>query len=151
MRFSIVAIVASVVAVVAAQEAPLNPLYPFKPDGPCVKACNEEAGKSLFPEYTEDPASPKFLESMSYGHEKGTPKYTAYMGKAGMCMGKCPQEEQNLMRQQFNAKAAWYAEKKAAAEAAAAADAASKSGAAGSAAVSGIASVVAVAVAAALF
>ncbi|KAG0345559.1 hypothetical protein BG004_003583 [Podila humilis] len=113
MRFSIVAVIATVAAVASAQAT--NPAYPFTEDGPCVKSCLLEAGKSLYPEYTDDPAAPNFLESMAYGHERGTPKYTAFMTKSGTCMSKCPKTEQDLYNSQFSAKANWFTEKKAAA------------------------------------
>ncbi|KAF9902180.1 hypothetical protein BX616_002017 [Lobosporangium transversale] len=111
MRFSIIAVLASVVAVTSALE------YPFKPNGPCVSKCLMDIGKSMNPNYTDDPNSPYFLESLGYGHERGTPTYTTFMYKAGMCYQSCPKEELDLYQEQFQAKAEWYKKAKAEAEA----------------------------------
>ncbi|KAF9968939.1 hypothetical protein BGZ73_009008, partial [Actinomortierella ambigua] len=88
--------------------SPVNPDYPFKPEGPCVSACTNEAGKSMFPNYSEDPMSPYFIESLSYSYERGSPKTIEFMTKAGMCMGKCPKPELDLYSEQYNGKLAWY-------------------------------------------
>ncbi|KAF9082969.1 hypothetical protein BGX29_003481 [Mortierella sp. GBA35] len=112
MRFSVVALVAALVAVSSAQDI-VDPTYPFKPNGPCVDKCLNDIGKKLMPGFTSDPKDPKFLESLGYAHDRGTPKYTAYMNQSGMCIMKCPAEEQNLYLQQANEKNAWYVEKKA--------------------------------------
>ncbi|KAG0249821.1 hypothetical protein DFQ27_009767 [Actinomortierella ambigua] len=92
----------------------IDPSYPFLPNGPCVSACTNESGKSLFPNYSEDPKSPYFIESMSYGLDSGSPKTAQFMGKNGMCMVKCPKSEQDLYTQQYPARKAWYAKIKAA-------------------------------------
>ncbi|KAF9301388.1 hypothetical protein BGZ74_006767 [Mortierella antarctica] len=112
MRFSVVAIVAAVVAVASAQE--VNPLYPFKPNGACVNKCLVDVGNKMLPgQFTQDPTNPNFMASLALGHDRGTPKYSNYMGETGPCLVKCPIEEQNLYSSQFQAKAAWYASKKA--------------------------------------
>ncbi|KAF9318305.1 hypothetical protein BG003_011537 [Podila horticola] len=112
MRFSVVTIVATVVAVASAQE--LNPLYPFKPNGACVDKCLVDVGNKMLPgQFTEDPANPNFMASLALAHERGTPKYTAYMTETGPCIGKCSAEEQALYNSQYQAKNAWYASKKA--------------------------------------
>ncbi|KAG0076993.1 hypothetical protein BGZ93_004129 [Podila epicladia] len=112
MRFSVVAIVATVVAVVSAQE--LNPLYPFKPNGACVNQCLLDTGNKMLPgQFTQDPSNPNFMASLALAHDRGTPKYSAYMGETGPCIAKCPTEEQNLYTSQYTAKTAWYASKKA--------------------------------------
>ncbi|KAF9163698.1 hypothetical protein DFQ26_002259 [Actinomortierella ambigua] len=92
----------------------IDPSYPFLPNGPCVSACTNESGKSLFPNYSEDPKSPYFIESMSYGLDSGSPKTGQFMAKNGMCMTKCPKSEQDLYAQQYPARKAWYAKIKAA-------------------------------------
>ncbi|KAG0316508.1 hypothetical protein BG000_004839 [Podila horticola] len=112
MRFSVVAIAAAVVAIASAQE--LNPLYPFKPNGPCVAKCLLDGGNKVLPgQFTEDPANPNFMASLAIAHERGTPKYTAYMTDTGPCKGKCSPEEQALYSSQYEAKNVWYANKKA--------------------------------------
>ncbi|KAG0016604.1 hypothetical protein BGZ81_011137 [Podila clonocystis] len=145
MRFSVVAIVAAVVAIASAQE--LNPLYPFKPDGSCIQKCLTDSGNKMLPgKFTTDPANPNFLESLGLAHDRGTPKYTAYMTETGMCIATsgCSQAEQDLYRSQYEAKMTWYTDAKAKA-------ATAKSAASGSAAVSGFMGAAAVAAAAALF
>ncbi|KAF9082923.1 hypothetical protein BGX23_011958 [Mortierella sp. AD031] len=112
MRFSVVALVAALVAVSSAQDI-VDPTYPFKPNGPCVDKCLNDIGKKLMPGFTSDPKDPKFLESLGYAHDRGTPKYTAYMNQTGLCISSCPREEQNLYSQQYKEKNAWYVEKKA--------------------------------------
>ncbi|KAF9362784.1 hypothetical protein BGX34_005511 [Mortierella sp. NVP85] len=110
MRFAIVALVAAVALVPSAQAVD----YPFKPNGPCVAKCLNDAGKSMFPNFTDNPNSPYFIESLSYAHERGTQKYTDYMTKSGMCLATsaCPQDETDLYQAQYAAKAAWYQENK---------------------------------------
>ncbi|KAG0196532.1 hypothetical protein BGX33_001561 [Mortierella sp. NVP41] len=112
MRFSVVALVAALVAVSSAQDI-VDPAYPFKPNGACVDKCLNDVGKKLMPGFTSDPKDPKFLESLGYAHDRGTPKYTAYMNQTGLCISSCPLEEQNLYSQQAKEKNAWYVEKKA--------------------------------------
>ncbi|KAI1317407.1 hypothetical protein EDD11_008471 [Mortierella claussenii] len=111
MRFSVVAIVASVLAVANAYD------YPFKANGQCVAKCLLDAGKGMYADFTDDPTNPHFLESLSYAHERGTPKYTTYMTKSGMCLTKCPTGELDLYNQQYGAKNEWYKAAKAAAAA----------------------------------
>ncbi|KAI7825379.1 hypothetical protein BC939DRAFT_448686 [Gamsiella multidivaricata] len=86
MRFSAVAILAAVVAVANAQ----SDAYPFKDNGACVAKCLLDAGLSMDPNFTDDPTNPNFLTSLGYAHDKGTPKYTAYMTKSGTCITGCP-------------------------------------------------------------
>ncbi|KAF9433917.1 hypothetical protein BGZ76_008814 [Entomortierella beljakovae] len=104
MRFSVIALVATVAAVANAQ----SDLYPFAADGPCVTKCLLDVGVSMFPAFTDDPASPNFMESLSYAHSKGQPKYTAYMTKTGPCIGACPASEQEFYLKNYPAKQAWY-------------------------------------------
>ncbi|KAF9334074.1 hypothetical protein BG006_002738 [Podila minutissima] len=112
MHFSVIAIVAAVAAVASAQE--VNPLYPFKPNGACVNKCLVDVGNKMLPgQFTQDPTNPNFMASLALGHDRGTPKYSMYMGETGPCYAKCPVEEQDLYKSQFQAKAAWYMSKKA--------------------------------------
>ncbi|KAF9387541.1 hypothetical protein CPC16_006988 [Podila verticillata] len=112
MRFSVVAIVAAVVAVASAQE--LNPLYPFKANGPCVDKCLVDVGNKMLPGvFTEDPSNPNFMKSLALAHERNTPAYTAYMTETGMCLSKCPADEQALYQSQYQAKTNWYQSHKA--------------------------------------
>ncbi|KAF9347019.1 hypothetical protein BGX34_003463 [Mortierella sp. NVP85] len=110
MRFSVVALVAAVAAVANAQ----SDAYPFKPNGPCIKNCLDTVGKKMFADFTDDPANPNFMASLALAHERGTPKYTSYMTDTGMCFvnSKCPQEEQDLYSQQYEAKNEWYQKNK---------------------------------------
>ncbi|KAK3837200.1 MAG: hypothetical protein JOS17DRAFT_669599, partial [Linnemannia elongata] len=82
--------------------------YPFKPNGQCVAGCTNKVGKSMFPNYSEDPKSPYFIQSLAYTFESGSPNTVKFMTDAGMCMGPCPIEELNLYRQQYDAQKAWY-------------------------------------------
>ncbi|KAG0291211.1 hypothetical protein BGZ96_005404 [Linnemannia gamsii] len=111
MHFTTVTIASAVVAVASAQT--LNPLYPFQPNGACVDACLNKAGKSMFDKFTNDPCSPDFMASLAFAHERGTPNYTKYMTDTGMCIMNCPKPEQELYNEQYKGKAAWYADKKA--------------------------------------
>ncbi|GJJ77129.1 hypothetical protein EMPS_09488 [Entomortierella parvispora] len=106
MRFSTIAIVASIVAAASAVD------YPFKPNGACVQTCLDSVGKDMNPNFTSDPNSPYFMESLSYAHDRGTPKYITYMTKTGMCISKCPQDQLDLYNAQYQAKADWYAANK---------------------------------------
>ncbi|KAG0010799.1 hypothetical protein BGZ80_001177 [Entomortierella chlamydospora] len=82
--------------------------FPFEPEGACVSSCTNSAGKAMFPNYSEDPKSPYFIESLSYSYESGSLKTQEFMTKAGMCMGKCPQSELDLYNSQYQAKKTWY-------------------------------------------
>ncbi|KAF9922277.1 hypothetical protein FBU30_007623 [Linnemannia zychae] len=110
MRFTVATVAAAFVAVASAQAT--NPAYPFEPNGPCVDTCLTTVGKSMLPNFTNDPASPDFMASLALAHERGTPSYTKYMTDTGMCIMKCPQAELDLYQKQYNAKAAWYTERK---------------------------------------
>ncbi|KAF8935624.1 hypothetical protein BGZ52_008607, partial [Haplosporangium bisporale] len=73
-----------------------------------------DVGNKMMPGvFTSDPANPNFLKSLGLAHDRGTPKYTAYMTDTGTCFlsSGCPMAEQNLYREQYIAKAKWYAEK----------------------------------------
>ncbi|KAF9138347.1 hypothetical protein BG015_002406, partial [Linnemannia schmuckeri] len=105
MRFSAVAIAAALIAVANARSA----YFDFPPEGACVAACSDRIGKTRFPEYNDvDEYGPRFIESLSYTFESGTPNTIQFMMDVGSCMGPCPTEELNLYRQQFSAKKAWY-------------------------------------------
>ena len=62
----------------------------------------------MYADFTSDPNNPHFIESLSYAHDRGTPKYTTYMTKTGMCISKCPQSELDFYNEQYQAKADWY-------------------------------------------
>ncbi|KAF9397189.1 hypothetical protein BGZ94_006378, partial [Podila epigama] len=87
-----------------------NPSYPFLPNGPCVDKCMNDVGKALFPNYSEDPASPYFWESMDLSYNRGTPATIQFMTDTGMCFGRsqCPKEELDLYSNQWTAQKAWY-------------------------------------------
>ncbi|KAG0203519.1 hypothetical protein BGX33_009057, partial [Mortierella sp. NVP41] len=86
----------------------VDPAYPFKPNGPCVADCINTIGKSKFPNFTDDPKSPYFFESLSYTFDRGSEKTVDFMMAVGMCQGKCPAEENNLYRDQFFDQLNWY-------------------------------------------
>ncbi|KAG0004359.1 hypothetical protein BGZ79_009503 [Entomortierella chlamydospora] len=104
MRFSVIAIVAAIAAVAHAQ----TDYYPFKPNGACVKSCLLTVGQKMDPQFTDDPTNPYFIASLAYAHERGTPKYIAYMTETGPCIGKCPADEQALYNLDYPAKNDWY-------------------------------------------
>ncbi|KAK3806824.1 MAG: hypothetical protein J3Q66DRAFT_392877 [Benniella sp.] len=110
MHFSAVALVAAVALASSAQAVD----YPFKPNGPCVSKCLNDAGKSMYSKFTDDPNSPYFFESLSYAHERGTQKYTDYMTKSGMCLAtaNCPKSEIDIYQNQYAEKSAWYQKNK---------------------------------------
>ncbi|KAG0268105.1 hypothetical protein BGZ95_002622 [Linnemannia exigua] len=83
-------------------------IYPFEPNGPCVSGCTNQAGKAMFPNYSEDPKSPYFIQSLGYSFESGSPNTQKFMTDAGICMGQCPQPELDLYTQQFPLQKAWY-------------------------------------------
>lgn len=68
----------------------------------------------MFPNWSMDPNSPYFMESLEFPHNRGTPAYTTFMGKTGMCNSKCPMDEQNLYKEQYQAKNDWYVAQKSA-------------------------------------
>ncbi|KAF8977577.1 hypothetical protein BGZ46_007268 [Entomortierella lignicola] len=104
MRFSVIALVATVAAVANAQ----TDYYPFQPNGACVKSCLLTVGKDMDPKFTDEPTDPYFISSLYYAHERGTPKYIAYMTKTGPCIAKCPQAEQDLYNKDYPPKNDWY-------------------------------------------
>jgi len=55
-----------------------------------------------------DPNSPYFIESLGFPHNRGTPAYTNFMAKTGLCNSRCPAEEQALYNQQYQAKNDWF-------------------------------------------
>lgn len=62
----------------------------------------------MFADFTSDPNNPNFIKSLGYAHDRGTPKYTNYMTKTGLCISKCPQAQLNLYNEQYDAKNTWY-------------------------------------------
>lgn len=58
--------------------------------------------------WTMDHTSPKFLDSLKLMCTKGTPEYTAFMTKAGMCMAGC-KDDPELFNSEFAGACAWYA------------------------------------------
>ncbi|KAK3806570.1 MAG: hypothetical protein J3R72DRAFT_345788, partial [Linnemannia gamsii] len=82
--------------------------YPFEPNGPCVSACTNKAGKAMFPNYSEDPKSPYFIQSLAYTFESGSPNTGKFMTAAGICMVACPKGEQDTYNKQYIAQKAWY-------------------------------------------
>ncbi|KAG0082436.1 hypothetical protein BGZ93_002440, partial [Podila epicladia] len=54
-----------------------------------------------------------FIESLSYSYESGSPKTGAFMMDAGMCMTACSAAEQQVYRNMYSGKKAWYTANKA--------------------------------------
>ncbi|KAI8099977.1 uncharacterized protein BX664DRAFT_245715, partial [Halteromyces radiatus] len=95
------------VSYVAAQNC--NPTYNVASSGDCMKKCSEDTGKSIFNDYTTDPASPNFIKSVGISCSKGTPDYIAFMTKAGTCWLSCPKEQQDAYTQkEFKESCTWY-------------------------------------------
>ncbi|KAH7055332.1 hypothetical protein BKA57DRAFT_501844 [Linnemannia elongata] len=104
MRFA-----SAIVAAAAAAIASAQVVFPFAPEGPCVAACTDVAGKSFFPLYDDvDANGPFFFTSLSYTFERGTPMAIAFMTKAGTCMNDCPMDQQNAYRASYYPKYNWY-------------------------------------------
>ena len=47
----------------------------------------------MWSEWTDDPASLNFIESLSYKCQRGDPAYTAFMTQSGTCMMNCSESE----------------------------------------------------------
>ncbi|KAF9926835.1 hypothetical protein FBU30_003657 [Linnemannia zychae] len=105
MRFASAVVVAAMAAIASAQSA----YFPFAPEGPCVAACTDRVGKSMFPLYNDvDENGPFFLPSLAYTYERGTPTTIQFMTEAGQCMTPCPVPELDLYRAQYPNKLKWY-------------------------------------------
>ncbi|KAG2233453.1 hypothetical protein INT48_008859 [Thamnidium elegans] len=107
MRASIAIALTAATAV----SAVCNSSYNVPTSGTCFTGCNVEAGNVFLPGWTMDPASDKFIPSLKLMCSKGTPQYTAFMSKAGMCMMKCS-DPQELFNNEFAGACGWYAEHK---------------------------------------
>ncbi|KAG2227777.1 hypothetical protein INT45_002015 [Circinella minor] len=70
-----------------------NPSYTIDEPAACVKECKINAGRALWSEWTDNPASPNFIESLSYKCQRGDPVYTAFMTQSGTCMMNCSESE----------------------------------------------------------
>ncbi|KAG0352888.1 hypothetical protein BGX24_007426, partial [Mortierella sp. AD032] len=85
-------------------------VYPFEPNGPCVAGCTNKIGKAMFPNYSEDPKSPYFIQSLAYTFESGSPNTRQFMTETGMCfgIGPCPTVETDLYSKQYVDQKKWY-------------------------------------------
>ncbi|ORZ18552.1 hypothetical protein BCR42DRAFT_411137 [Absidia repens] len=109
MRLSLLALGAA--SYVAAQNC--NPTYNVASSGDCMKQCSMDAGKSIYSDYTLDPASPNFIKSLSSSCYKGTPDYIAFMTSAGTCWLKCDKKQQDdYTQREFKESCSWYNEHK---------------------------------------
>ncbi|KAF9026788.1 hypothetical protein BGZ52_005868, partial [Haplosporangium bisporale] len=86
----------------------VDPAFPFLPDGPCVANCINTSGKSFFPNFSEDPKSPYFWQSLAYTFDYDHPQRFDFMTVCGTCQNSCPKEENDFYGKQYGAKAAWY-------------------------------------------
>ncbi|KAF9903605.1 hypothetical protein EC991_003517 [Linnemannia zychae] len=104
MRFASAIVAAAVAAIASAQI-----VYPFAPEGPCVAACTDSVGKSLFPLYDDvDANGPFFFTSLGYTFNRGSPDTITFMTQAGTCMNTCPMSEQDAYRASYYPKYNWY-------------------------------------------
>lgn len=69
---------------------------------------SKKSGQSLWPEWTDDPASSNFINSLAFQCEKGTPNYMAFMTSAGMCMTSCSADDQAAFKTEFQQACQWY-------------------------------------------
>ncbi|KAK3806572.1 MAG: hypothetical protein J3R72DRAFT_481244 [Linnemannia gamsii] len=104
MRFASAIVAAAIAAIASAQI-----VYPFAPEGPCVAACTDSAGKSIFPFYDDVNANgPFFFHSLGFTFNRGSPDTITFMTKAGTCMNSCPLSEQEAYRASYYPKYNWY-------------------------------------------
>ncbi|KAG0167863.1 hypothetical protein DFQ28_002728 [Apophysomyces sp. BC1034] len=97
---------------VASAATNCNPTFSAPFSGDCITNCNKKAGTGLYKDWTNDPASPKFIESLSYQCAKGTTTYTAFMTDAGICMMGCSKDEQTAFGKEFQVACQWYSDHK---------------------------------------
>ncbi|KAG0253898.1 hypothetical protein BG011_006099 [Mortierella polycephala] len=102
MRFSAIAVLATVASLASAVE------YPFEANGPCITKCLLDIGKSMFPEFTDDPNDPNFFKSLYYAHERTTPEYKQYLATTNDCNVLCPKAEIEIYMGQYTPKNDWY-------------------------------------------
>ncbi|KAF9323702.1 hypothetical protein BG006_001231, partial [Podila minutissima] len=77
--------------------------------GPCIAACTDVTGKSLFCLYDDvDSNGPFFLTSLAYTFEHGTCNSRAFMTEFGMCFASCPKKEQKAHSASYVFKIQWY-------------------------------------------
>ncbi|KAG0332428.1 hypothetical protein BG005_005449, partial [Podila minutissima] len=88
----------------------VDPAFPFQPNGACVAKCTSDAGKSLWADYSEDPKSPFFWQSLAFSYAAGSTNNIEFMRRAGTCMAMapCPKPEMDLYKAQYNAQRTWY-------------------------------------------
>ncbi|KAK9762691.1 hypothetical protein K7432_011326 [Basidiobolus ranarum] len=60
--------------------------FPYTYWPSCVATCNEEAGKVCYADYTEDPNSPNFMESLSCLCDSTNPGHTTFINSLNTCM-----------------------------------------------------------------
>ncbi|KAF9371004.1 hypothetical protein CPB97_002301, partial [Podila verticillata] len=86
----------------------VDPAFPFLPDGPCVTNCINTSGKSFFSDFSEDPKSPYFWQSLAYTFDYEHPSRGDFMSACGSCQLGCPADENKLYGDQYGAKVAWF-------------------------------------------
>jgi hypothetical protein len=62
----------------------------------------------MFADYTEDPKSPYFIQSLALSFESGSDNTIKFMTGVGMCQGTCPAAENQLYLDQFPKQKEWY-------------------------------------------
>ncbi|KAI7886324.1 hypothetical protein K492DRAFT_122730 [Lichtheimia hyalospora FSU 10163] len=110
MRFSLVAAatIAGYASLAAAQDC--NPSFNVTAAPQCIADCNKKAGQEQYADWTDDPSSPNFIQSMGYQCGKGTPAYTTFMTSSGTCMMSCSKDDQNAFTSYFADACSWYNE-----------------------------------------
>ncbi|KAK9763055.1 hypothetical protein K7432_010625 [Basidiobolus ranarum] len=91
-------------------ETPSPTCQPFRaPDrGQCINNCNDQAGKTFFGDYSQDPQNASFMKSLSLECDSEDSSHTSFMIKAGTCMVGCSTEEQGKYTDGYRAVCNWY-------------------------------------------
>ncbi|KAG0029139.1 hypothetical protein BGZ81_004069 [Podila clonocystis] len=106
MKFAAAIIATAVAAVASAKflETPWN----FPAEGPCVAACTDVVGKSLFRHYNDvDSNGTYFLTSLAYTFEFRTCNSRVFMAKIGICIASC-ENELEIYTTNYPLKKEWY-------------------------------------------
>ncbi|KAI9491710.1 hypothetical protein BDB00DRAFT_766657 [Zychaea mexicana] len=95
----------------SAAAADCNPSYNVTAGPECISNCRQKAGSAMWSDYTTDPTSPNYIESLSYECVKGTPTYTTFMTQSGICMMSCSSDDQaDYGNREHTEACAWYTE-----------------------------------------
>ncbi|ORY07641.1 hypothetical protein K493DRAFT_295445 [Basidiobolus meristosporus CBS 931.73] len=81
--------------------------YPVSPMPQCIENCNIKAGKGLMAEYTRDPKSSDFINSLELECKQG-PRRMTFMKDAGLCMSSCSSDDQMQYATLYPSTCKWY-------------------------------------------